>query len=248
MQEAFAEIHIRDLSDNYDFIASRFGNQAFNSDFRGFIFNDIETRRAHLRQLGQQRWQYNVVAFDMREKDTNSELNRFDAARPARLHRERLSAGFHLERLHRAGELSRESRSRRNALRSQRQSSRDPRRSARCAEHEVNAFYFGWAGDGHIGRWNVSHAFYQVGRPRHFNGLAGQAGGHQRANGRAGSFLRPRLDSLQSLLLLRVAATTKPRTAPRKVSTRSSTIRISPAARSVIRCTKDSILAARRWV
>jgi hypothetical protein len=26
----------------------------------------------------------------------------------------------------------------------------------------VDAYYLGWAGNGHIGRWNVSHAFYQA--------------------------------------------------------------------------------------
>src|SRR5207244_332416 len=40
LQEAFAEIHLRDLSNNYDFISLRVGMQPFVSDFRGFIFND----------------------------------------------------------------------------------------------------------------------------------------------------------------------------------------------------------------
>ncbi len=40
LQEAFVEIHIRDLSNNYDFISSRVGIQPFVSDFRGFIFNN----------------------------------------------------------------------------------------------------------------------------------------------------------------------------------------------------------------
>src|SRR5205807_4762108 len=28
--------------------------------------------------------------------------------------------------------------------------------------NEVQAYYLGWAGNGHAGRWNVSHAFYQA--------------------------------------------------------------------------------------
>jgi hypothetical protein len=40
-------------------------------------------------------------------------------------------------------------------------------------EHDVNAYYFGWAGDGHIGRLNLSHAFYEVIGRDDFNGLAG---------------------------------------------------------------------------
>src|SRR5205085_6346999 len=30
------------------------------------------------------------------------------------------------------------------------------------ADNSIRAYYFGWAGNGHVGRWNVSHAFYQV--------------------------------------------------------------------------------------
>src|SRR5215471_7995239 len=28
--------------------------------------------------------------------------------------------------------------------------------------HGVNAAYLGWTGDGHMGRWNITHAFYQA--------------------------------------------------------------------------------------
>jgi hypothetical protein len=40
--------------------------------------------------------------------------------------------------------------------------------------HDVNAYYLGWAGDGHIGRLNISHAFYQALGNDSFNGLAGR--------------------------------------------------------------------------
>jgi hypothetical protein len=40
--------------------------------------------------------------------------------------------------------------------------------------HDVEAYYLGWAGDGHIGRLNLSHAFYQVFGHDEFNGLAGR--------------------------------------------------------------------------
>jgi hypothetical protein len=39
--------------------------------------------------------------------------------------------------------------------------------------HDVDALYFGWAGDGHIGRLNLTHAFYEVIGRDSFNGLAG---------------------------------------------------------------------------
>ena len=40
--------------------------------------------------------------------------------------------------------------------------------------HDVRAYYLGWGGDGHIGRWNVSHQFYQAFGRDDFNGLAGR--------------------------------------------------------------------------
>jgi hypothetical protein len=40
--------------------------------------------------------------------------------------------------------------------------------------HEVEAYYLGWAGDGHINRFNISHAMYYVFGEDSFNNLAGQ--------------------------------------------------------------------------
>jgi hypothetical protein len=41
-------------------------------------------------------------------------------------------------------------------------------------EHSLSAYYLGWAGDGHIGMLNLSHALYQVLGHDEFNGLAGR--------------------------------------------------------------------------
>ena len=72
------EIHLRDLSDNYDFMSLRVGNQPFNADFRGFLFNDVNLGARLFGNWDNNLYQYNLAAFDMREKDTNSELNTFD--------------------------------------------------------------------------------------------------------------------------------------------------------------------------
>jgi hypothetical protein len=40
-------------------------------------------------------------------------------------------------------------------------------------EKDVRAYYLGWAGDGHIGRINVSHQFYQALGEESFNPIAG---------------------------------------------------------------------------
>ena len=173
LQQAFIDLHISDLSENYDFVASRFGNQAFNSDFRGFIFNDVNLAARLFGNYDNNRWQYNVVAFDMDEKDTNSELNKF-ARRDqnvfiANLYRQDFlwhgytaQLSFHANLDHgrthydENGNLTR------------------PEPLGTLVPHDVNAFYFGWAGDGHIGRLNLSHAFYEAGGHDSFNGLAGR--------------------------------------------------------------------------
>src|ERR1700726_353667 len=79
LQEAFAEIHIRDLSNNYDFISARVGIQPFVSDFRGFIFDDTNLGARIFGNYDNNRWQWNIAAFDMLEKDTYSDLNEFAA-------------------------------------------------------------------------------------------------------------------------------------------------------------------------
>jgi hypothetical protein len=173
LQEAFAEIHIRDLSDNYDFIAARAGNQVFNSDFRGFLFNDVNTAVRIFGNYDNNHWQYNLAAFDMREKDTYSDLNKFDQRDQrvviANVYRQdtiwkgytaqaSIHANFDDGQSHydRSGNLTR------------------PALLGEAREHQVNAAYLGWAGDGHIGRWNVSHQVYQAFGRDTYNGLAGR--------------------------------------------------------------------------
>ena len=77
LQEWFGEVKLADLSPDYDFMSVRAGSQQFNSDFRGFVFND--TNRA-VRLFGTRlanRDQFNAIYFDQTEKDTNSFLNTF---------------------------------------------------------------------------------------------------------------------------------------------------------------------------
>ena len=174
LQEWFAEAHLGDLSDNYDFFALRVGNQFFNSDFRGFIFNDVNFGARLFGNIDNNRYQYNAAIFDMREKDTFSDLNTFDQRNQrvfvANLYRQDFlwhgytaQLNFHMNlddadrHYDRAGNIVR------------------PAPLGSVREHDVQAYYLGWAGDGHIGRWNVSHAFYQVLGDDKFNGLAGQS-------------------------------------------------------------------------
>src|SRR5262249_46736114 len=79
LQEAFIEIHLSDLSNNYDFISSRSGIQPFVSDFRGFIFSDSNLGFRVFGNLDNARLQYNFAYFNMLEKDSFSGLNTFNS-------------------------------------------------------------------------------------------------------------------------------------------------------------------------
>jgi hypothetical protein len=173
LQQAFVDAHLHDLSDNYDFVAFRGGIQPFNSDFRGFIFNDVNLGARFFGNWANNRFQYNLAAFDMREKDTNSELNSLDDR-----DQEVVIANFFWQDFFWKGYTAQWSfhanldhggvhyDGNGNIVR--------PAPIGTVRPHDVNAYYLGWAGDGHIGRFNVSHAFYEVLGDDSFNGLAGR--------------------------------------------------------------------------
>ncbi|MBS0657197.1 MAG: hypothetical protein JSR82_02985 [Verrucomicrobia bacterium] len=173
LQEAFFEYHLKDLSTAYDFISVKAGLQHFNSDFRGLIFNDTNLGIRLFGNYYSNRWQYNLAYFSMREKDTFSGLNRFDARDQdviiANFYRQdtiwlgyTAQFSFHANIDHggrhydRNGAITR------------------PSPIGTVADHQVNAFYLGWAGDGHIGKLNISHAFYWALGQDKFNGIAGR--------------------------------------------------------------------------
>jgi len=172
LQEAFVELHLGDLSDNYDFFASRVGNQPFNSDFRGFIFNDVNSGARVFGNADNNHYQYNFMALDMREKDTNSELNTFDE-RDQRV----IIANFYRQDFIWKGYTAQASL---HVNLDDGQTHYDengnivrPAPLGTVQEHDLQAYYLGWAGDGHIGRLNITHAFYQVLGRDDLNGLAG---------------------------------------------------------------------------
>lgn len=75
VQELFIDKHIRNTSDRYDFDSIRIGIQPFQSDFRGFLFNDQQLGIRLFGNRDNSRFQYNLAAFWRLEKDTNSGLN-----------------------------------------------------------------------------------------------------------------------------------------------------------------------------
>jgi hypothetical protein len=174
LQQAFLEVHLADFTDNYDFISMRVGNQPFNSDFRGFVFNDTNLGFRLFGNADSNRWQYNVAAFDMREKDTYSELNTFDPRHEyvfiANLYRQDFFAKGYTAQLSFLCNLDQadEHYDRTGNL-------VDPEPlGGPIVPHDLKAYYIGWNGDGHFGRFNLTHSFYEVLGRDDLNGLAGQ--------------------------------------------------------------------------
>ena len=76
VQEAFVDYHFSQFdNDRFDFISIRAGIQPFQSDFRGFLFNDQQLGLRFFGTRDNNRFQYNLAAFWRLEKDTNSGLN-----------------------------------------------------------------------------------------------------------------------------------------------------------------------------
>jgi Carboxypeptidase regulatory-like domain len=180
LQEAFAEVKLHDLGPNYDFVSVRAGIQAFNSDFRGFLFVEEQPGVRFFGNLDSNRWQYNVAYFNFLEKNTNSGLNsmalrnqqviianayRQDFLFPGytaqlSVHYNKDDASIHYDDngfLVRPAPIG--------AVFS----------NGMIRPHSVHAAYLGWTGDGHIGPLNLTHAFYEAFGNDSFNAIAGRA-------------------------------------------------------------------------
>jgi hypothetical protein len=183
LQEAFLELHLRDLSHNYDFLSSKVGIQPFASDFRGFVFSDSNLGARVFGNASNNKAQYNLLYFNMREKDTFSDLNTFDSRDQqvfiANLYRQDFlykgyttQVSFHANldganaKYDRNGFLVRPA-----PLGTVPQSEAD----GSALGHKLQSYYLGWSGDGHIGKFNVNHAFYQAFGHDELNQLAGRS-------------------------------------------------------------------------
>ena len=174
LEEWFLETKLADTSPYYDFVSVRGGSQQFVSDFRGFIFAD--TNRA-VRLFGTNdanRDQYNIVYFDQTEKDTNSLLNTFNDR-----HQNTLIANYYRQDFLFPGYTSQVSfhynRDGPSTLFDRNDFLVRPDPVGIFQPHKVQSYYLGWAGDGHINRVNVSHAFYWVLGRDTLNPLAGRS-------------------------------------------------------------------------
>jgi hypothetical protein len=172
LQEALAEYHLLDVSEHYDFVSVRAGIQPFVSDFRGLMYSDTNLGVRFFGTLASNRVQWNLAVFDQLEKDTNSELNthhrREQQVYIANLYVQDFlwpgytaQLSFHMSRddgdtqYDDNGFLVR------------------PSLAGAVREHDVDVVYFGWAGDGHLGRFNVTHQLYHAMGQDEANPIAG---------------------------------------------------------------------------
>ncbi|MEO7539687.1 MAG: carboxypeptidase-like regulatory domain-containing protein, partial [Pyrinomonadaceae bacterium] len=173
LEDAFAEVKLFDINDNYDFASVRAGIQPFNADFRGFLFSDNNLGARIFGGFGNNRYQFNVAWFHQLEKDTNSGLNSFHFRHQnvyiANLYKQDfLTKGYTIQvigaynddrgRIHydENGFLVR------------------PALIGSAREHNVRAGYVGFNGDGHIGLLNLSNSYYFAFGRDDFNPIAGR--------------------------------------------------------------------------
>jgi Carboxypeptidase regulatory-like domain len=179
LQEAFAEVKLADLSPNYDFVSLRAGIQEFNSDFRGFIFVEEQPGLRLFGNLQSNKLQYNVAYFNFLEKNTNSGLNQMNLRKQqviiGNVYRQDFfspgyTAQFSVHYNKDDGSLHFDDNG--FLVRPAPIGSVVSEQSVRT--HSIHAVYLGWTGDGHIGRLNLTHAFYQALGNDSFNSLAGK--------------------------------------------------------------------------
>ena len=174
IQEAFAEVKIADTSPDYDFTSVRVGTQPFISDFRGFLFADVNRAVRFFGTRNANRDQWNIAFFRQWEKDTNTGLNTFNDRKQSLLFLNYYRQDFLFP-----GYTTQVSFTYNNDPRSTKFDKNHflvrPDPVGVFQRHSVDVGYFGWAGDGHIGRYNLTHQFYwAVGRDS-LNPLANQA-------------------------------------------------------------------------
>jgi len=163
VQELFVDYHLANTSDRYDFRSIRIGIQPFQSDFRGFLFNDLQLGIRLFGNRDNNRFQFNLAAFWRLEKDTNSGLNditqrpRDDFVFVANVYRQdflvpgltsQMTAVYNRNREGNEIEIDHNGFPVRPALLGQ------------LRGHDYDVVYLGYNNDGRIGRINLTTSIY----------------------------------------------------------------------------------------
>jgi hypothetical protein len=159
LEEAFAEVKLFDVNDNFDFVSARVGIQPFVSDFRGFVFSDNNLGARIFGSFDNNRYQFNVAYFAQLEKDTNSGLNRFDRRQQnvyvANLFRQDfIRKGYTIQAVALYNDDRRGIQYDRNGFLVR------PALIGDVRPHAIKVGYVGVNGDGHLGRFNLTNSYY----------------------------------------------------------------------------------------
>lgn len=163
VQELFVDKHLGNTSDRYDFYSIRVGIQPFQSDFRGFLFQDSQLGIRLFGNRDNNRFQYNLAAFWRLEKDTNSGLNditqtpRDDFIFTGNLYRQDFPFVGLTSQVSVTYNMNRE----KNDI--QIDHNGFPVRPALLGDlkgREYDVVYLGYSADGRIGRINLTASFY----------------------------------------------------------------------------------------
>lgn len=169
----------RGRSPEYDTTSIRVGLQPFTSDFRGFIFSDSNLGARLFGNFENNRWQYNLAYFHMLEKETNSELNTINFRETGFRNQQVFIANLFRQDTFVKGYTAQASLHYSDDRPTTRYDQNGflvrPAKIGIIRQHRVRSGYFGWTGDGHFGRINITHAFYEaIGRDT-FNQIAQRA-------------------------------------------------------------------------
>jgi hypothetical protein len=161
LEEAFAEVKLKDVNENFDFISARVGIQPFVSDFRGFVFSDNNLGARLFGSFANNRYQFNAAYFAQLEKDTNSGLNRF----------RRRQQNVYIANIFRQDFIRKGYTIQASALYDDDRASRKfdrngflvrPALIGDVRPHAIKVGYVGVNGDGHLGRLNLTNSYYYV--------------------------------------------------------------------------------------
>ena len=163
MQELFADVHLRNVSDRYDFDSVRVGIQPFISDFRGFVFQDVPFGVRLFGTRDNNLWQYNLSWFRRLEKDTNSGLNdvqsrmRSDDVFVFNAYKQDFPRlGFTSQ----ATAILNVNREGKGAYYNNNSFLERPSSLGDERPHDYTVGYLGYNGDGHVGPWNLQASVY----------------------------------------------------------------------------------------
>ncbi|HSH73242.1 MAG TPA: SH3 domain-containing protein [Methylophilaceae bacterium] len=162
VQELFADVHLRNVSDRYDFDSIRVGIQPFISDFRGFLFQDTPFGVRLFGNRANNRYQYNLAWFRRMEKDTNSGLN--DIGQSLR-NDDIYAANLYMQDFPVRGFTSQVSVTHNRNNEKQREYDTNdflvrPALIGDLRPHAYQVTYLGYTGDGHFGKWSLATSSY----------------------------------------------------------------------------------------